>query len=127
MKKRMHIKCDLSGKARDDHIDCLFKDNIISYFDDDYKMTIDIDNHKIYRENNDIKYEIDLKKEKIIIKYNDLEFDKKIKILEKKINNFKFSVKYLLVDEDIINFYEIKWQNILILYIKDAISLLFIF
>ncbi len=108
MKKRMHIKYELSGKTRDDHIDCLFKDNIISYFDDEYKMTIDINNHKIYRENNDIKYEIDLIKEKIIIKYNDLEFDKKIKILEKKINNFKFSVKYLLVDEDIINFYEIK-------------------
>ncbi len=108
MKKRMHIKYELSGKTRDDHIDCLFKDNIISYFDDDYKMEIDLDKHIINRFNNEIKYEIDLNKEKIIIKYNDLEFEKRIRIIDKKITNSSFSIKYLLVDEDIINFYEIK-------------------
>ena len=108
MKKRMRIKYDLSGNKKDDIIDCLIKDNIISYFDDDYKMKIDMKNHKIYRESNDINYEIDLKKEKIIIKYNNYEFDKKIKIMDKNVTNSSFSVKYLLVDEDIINFYEIK-------------------
>ena len=108
MKKRMRIKYDLSGNKKDDIIDCLIKDNIISYFDDDYKMKIDMKNHKIYRENNDINYEIDLKKEKIIIKYNNYEFDKKIKIMDKNVTNSSFFVKYLLVDEDIINFYEIK-------------------
>ena len=108
MKKRMRIKYDLSGNKKDDIIDCIIKDNIITYFDDDYKMRIDLDNHIIYRENNDINYEIDLNKEKIIIKYNNYEFDKKIKIMDKKVTNSSFSVKYLLVDEDIINFYEIK-------------------
>lgn len=108
MKKRMRIKYDLSGNKKDDIVDCLIKDNIVSYFDDDYKMKIDMKNHKIYRENNDINYEIDLNKEKIIIKYNNYEFDKKIKIMDKKVTNSSFSVKYLLVDEDIINFYEIK-------------------
>ena len=108
MKKKMSIKYDLSGNKKDDIIDCNIKDNIINYFDDDYKMRIDLDNHIIYRESNDINYEIDLNKEKIIIKYNNYEFDKKIKIIEKNITNSMFSVKYLLVDEDIINFYEIK-------------------
>ena len=108
MRKRMRIKYDLSGNKKDDIVECLIKDNIVSYFDDDYKMKIDMKNHKIYRENNDINYEIDLNKEKIIINYNNYEFDKKIKIMDKKVTNSSFSVKYLLVDEDIINFYEIK-------------------
>ena len=108
MKKKMHIKYDLSGNKKDDIVECLIKDNIITYFDDDYKMKIDLDNHIIYRENNDINYEIDLNKEKIIIKYNNYEFDKRIKIIDKNISNSMFSVKYLLVDENIINFYEIK-------------------
>ena len=108
MKKRMSIKYDLSGIKRNNIVDCLIKDDIITYFDDDYKMKVDLINHKIYRENKDINYEIDFNKEKIIIKYNNYEFDKKIKILDKKIGKLSFYVKYLLVDEDIINFYEIK-------------------
>ena len=108
MKKKMSIKYDLSGIKKNDIIDCLIKDNVITYFDDDYKMKIDLINHKIYRENNDINYEIDFNKEKIVIKYNNYEFDKRIKILDKNIEKSSFYVKYLLVDEDIINFYEIK-------------------
>ena len=108
MKKKMSIKYDLSGNKKDDIIDCIIKDNSITYCDDDYKMKRDLDNHIIYRENNDINYEIDLNKEKIIIKYNNYEFDKRIKIIDKNISNSMFSVKYLLVDENIINFYEIK-------------------
>ena len=108
MKKKMSIKYDLSGIKKNDIIDCLIKDNVITYFDDDYKMKIDLINHKIYRENDDINYEIDFNKEKIVIKYNNYEFDKRIKILDKNIEKSSFYVKYLLVDEDIINFYEIK-------------------
>ena len=108
MKKKMSIKYDLSGIKKNDIIDCLIKDNVITYFDDDYKMKIDLINHKIYRENDDINYEIDFNKEKIIIKYNNYEFDKRIKILDKNIEKSSFYVKYLLVAEDIINFYEIK-------------------
>lgn len=108
MKKKMHIKYDLSGNKKDDIVECLIKENIISYFDDDYKMKIDLINHKIYRENNEINYVIDLNKGIIVIKYNDFEFDKKIKIMEKKVTNSSISIKYLLVDEDVINFYEIK-------------------
>lgn len=48
MKKKMHLKYDLSGTKKDDIIECIVKDNIISYFDDDYKMKIDLINHKIY-------------------------------------------------------------------------------
>lgn len=108
MKKKMHIKYDLSGIKKNDTIDCLIKDNIITYFDDDYKMKVDFINHKIYRENEDICYEIDFNKEIIIIKYDKYEFDKKIKILDKNVEKSRFYVKYLLVDEDVINFYEIK-------------------
>ena len=108
MRKKMWIKYDLSGNKKDDVIECLVKDSVISYFDDDYKMKIDLINHIIYREGNDISYEIDLNKEKIIIKYNNYEFDKKIKIIDKNVSDSMFSVKYLLVDENIINFYEIK-------------------
>ena len=57
MKKKMHIKYDLSGNKKDDIVECLIKDNIITYFDDDYKMKIDLINHKINRENNEIYYE----------------------------------------------------------------------
>ena len=108
MRKKMWLKYDLSGNKKDDVIDCLVKDNIISYLDDDYKMEIDLINHIINRSNNEVNYKIDLNKEKIIIKYNNYEFDKRIKIIDKNISNSSFSVKYLLVDEDIINFYEIK-------------------
>ena len=108
MRKKMWLKYDLSGNKKDDVIDCLVMDNIISYLDDDYKMEIDLINHIINRSNNEVNYKIDLNKEKIIIKYNNYEFDKRIKIIDKNISNSSFSVKYLLVDEDIINFYEIK-------------------
>ena len=108
MRKKMWLKYDLSGNKKDDVVDCLIKDNIISYFDDDYKMEIDLINHIINRYNNEVNYEIDLNKEKIIIKYNNFEFDKKIKIIDKNVSNSSFLVKYLLVDENIINFYEIK-------------------
>lgn len=108
MKKKMHIKYDLSGNKKNDIIECLIKDNIISYFDEDYKMKIDLINQKIYRENNDINYEIDFNKEKIVINYGHYSFDKRIKIIEKNIDNSSISVKYLLVDENLVNFYEIK-------------------
>ena len=70
MRKKMWLKYDLSGNKKDDVIDCLVKDNIISYLDDDYKMEIDLINHIINRSNNEVNYKIDLNKEKIIIKYN---------------------------------------------------------
>lgn len=108
MRKKMWLKYDLSGNKKDDVVECYIKDNIISYFDDDYKMEIDLINHIINRYNNEVNYEIDLNKEKIIIKYNNFEFDKKIKIIDKNVSNSSFLVKYLLVDENIINFYEIK-------------------
>ena len=87
-------------------------DNLIKYIDlENNKMIIDIKNNVITRENIDYLFKIDKKKKKIVItmKKHDKVFEKEIKTIDISLSNSKYSVKYLLTDENIINEYYVKF------------------
>ena len=75
------------------------------------KMIIDMENNIINRENSDYVFDIDLINNKIIIsmKKLDKKFEKSIKTLDITRSNKMYSVKYLLLDENIINEYYVKF------------------
>ena len=86
--------------------------NIIKYIDfDNNKMKIDIDNNIIERENNDYYFLMDFTNNVIIIKIKKLhkEIVKNIKTLNISKEKKKYTIKYLLTDENIINEYYVKF------------------
>ena len=87
-------------------------DNIIKYIDlENNKMIIDMENNKITRENRDYLFNLDFGNNKIIIKLKKLnkEFEKIIKIITISKSNTSYLVRYLLIDENIINEYYVKF------------------
>lgn len=97
-------------------------DNLIKYIDlENNKMSINIKDNIIIRENNDYLYNIDFNSNKITITMKKLNkvFEKNIKtiIISKSIT--KYLVRYLLTDENIINEYYVKfWNNCCIIFDK---------
>ena len=89
MKKKAFIRLNLDGKKSEFEKEVIYNDNAITYFDNDMKMIINLN------------INIHLNKEIV-----DLEI--RINILEKKFNKDYLYIKYLLVDENITNEYEIK-------------------
>ena len=110
MKRLAHIKYNLYGEIKDYQIDVIYKDNIITYFDNGVKTIIDLKKGIINRENNEYLYVIDLSKYHINIHLNKENIDLEIKIiiLEKKYDLEYLYIKYLLVEENITNEYKIK-------------------
>ena len=110
MKKKAFIRLNLDGKKSEFEKEVIYKDNTITYFDNDIKMIINLNKGEIVRENNDYHSLIKVSDNKVVItlKSHNIMFDKEIRILDKKIVNNYFYLKYLLVDENIINEYEIK-------------------
>lgn len=87
-------------------------DNLIKYIDlENNKMIIDIKNNVIIRENDDYLFNMDFSNNKIIIKMKklDKEFEKNIKTLVISSSSRKYLVRYLLMDENIINEYYVKF------------------
>ena len=110
MKKKAFIRLNLDGKKSEFEKEVIYNDNAITYFDNDMKMIINLNKGEIVRENNDYHSLIKVSDNKVVItlKSHNIMFDKEIRILDKKIVNNYFYLKYLLVDENIINEYEIK-------------------
>ena len=110
MKKKAYIKYNLLGEEKIEEKEVIINNGIISYIDNDIKISIDTSSGLIIRENIDLKYVIDLSKDyiKLSLKKEKLELEIKIKVLVKDYHDNYLYVKYLLVDENIINEYEIK-------------------
>jgi len=91
------------------------KDNkVIKYIDiENNKMSIDMENNIIVRENSDYLFNIDFNNNKIYILMKKLnkKFEKAIKTMVIEASNTKYLVRYLLIDENIINEYYVKFWN----------------
>ena len=85
---------------------------LIKYIDlENNKMTIDMKNNIIIRENRDYLFTMDFNYSKISILMKKLnkEFVKDIKTIVISRTSSKYLVRYLLVDENIINEYYVKF------------------
>ena len=107
MKKKALIRFNNEDELEKEVI---YKGNVITYFDNDKKMIVNLDTFEIEREDKEYHSLIKPLENTIIItlKEHNTKFNKDIKIIEKISNNNRFYLKYLLVDENIINEYEIK-------------------
>jgi hypothetical protein len=87
-------------------------DSVIKYIDlENNKMSIDMENNIIIRENNDYLYNLDFNFKKITITIKKLHktFIKHIKTMVINKSSSKYLVRYLLIDENVINEYYVKF------------------
>lgn len=90
----------------------IIDDFIIKYIDlENNKMIIDMEMNVITRENSDYFFKIDLNNNKItiLIKKLNKEFQKDIKTIIVSKSRSKYLIRYLLIDENIINEYYVKF------------------
>ena len=89
------------------------KDNdVIKYIDlENNKVIVDMKNDIMIRENIDYHFTIDFNANNVIIKLKDHNkcFDKEIKTIWIKKNKNSYNIKYVLIDDDLINEYHIKF------------------
>ncbi len=111
-KTNIRVYSNLNNIEENNEFLAIKSSNLIKYIDlENNKMTIDIKNNLIIRENIDYLFQMDFNNNKIMITVKNLN-----KILEKDINTVvisktvnKFLVRYQLIDEQIINEYYVKF------------------
>ena len=108
--KKISIKVysNLNNTEENNEYLAIKSDNVIKYIDlENNKMTIDMENNIIDRENKDYLFHIDFNNEKISIEIKKLHktMIKDIKTLDISKGKKRYLVKYLLTDEKIINEY----------------------
>ena len=89
-------------------------DNVIKYIDlANNRMTIDMNQNIIVRENKDYVFNINFDSNKIAItmKKNNITLEKDIKTLVVSKSLKEYLVRYLLTDENVINEYYVKFWN----------------
>ena len=111
-KINIHLYTNLDNLVKTDDLLAIKDNDVIKYNDlEDNKVIVDMANNVMIRENNDYYFTIDFNANNIIIKLKnyDKTFDKEIETLwiERKMKSY--TVRYRLVDEDIINEYHIKF------------------
>jgi len=115
MKKiKIKIYSNLDNTEENYEIFAIKNDNVIKYIDfSNNKMTIDIGNNIIEKENNDYLFTLKFNDNIIEIFAKKLKksFVKEIKTIICNSSKNKFLVRYLLVDENIINEYYVKFWN----------------
>ena len=122
--KKTKINVFTNFNNREENNDILaIKDNyLIKYIDlDNNKMVVDMENNVITRENRDYLYKLEFNNNiiTVLVKKLNKEFEKKIKTLEISKSLKDYLVRYLLIDEDIINEYYVKfWNNYCIMFDK---------
>ncbi len=112
MKLKIKIYSELDNLIENEEYFAIKNNNVIKYIDlANNKMSIDIENDLIIRENNDYIFNIDFKNKNINIfmKHLKKEFNKEIETIRLIKTNNSFEVKYRLIDEDIINNFYIKY------------------
>ena len=113
MKKTTIKVCTKLNNIEENNEFLAIKDqNIIKYIDlENNKMTIDIKNNLIIRENSDYLFNMDFNNNKILITVKKLNktLEKEIKTIIISKSSNKYLVRYLLTDENIINEYYVKF------------------
>ncbi len=112
--ERVHIlvSSKLNNIDKNEEFLAIKDQDVIKYNDfENNKMTIDMQNHIIIRENNDYLFTLNFIDNKIDIYIKKLgqTVSKEIKTLLKKKSNKRYIIRYLLNDENIINEYFIKY------------------
>ena len=112
MKKTMvKVYSKLNNIEENNEFLAIVDDKLIKYIDlENNKMIIDKENNIITRENVDYLFNMDFNNNKITITMKKLnkEFIKDIKTIDITNTSKIYSVKYLLIDENIINEYYVK-------------------
>ena len=112
MKKKINVSIEQDKIKENYEIFAIKQDDVIKYIDPtNNKMIIDIGNDVITRENNDYLFVLRFKDQVINIKLKKLNkyFDKKIKTLLIDKSKKSYLVRYLLIDENVINEYYVKY------------------
>ena len=113
MKKiKIKIYSNLDNVEENNEIFAIKNENVIKYIDfSNNKMTIDIENKIIEKENNDYLFTLKFNDNIIEIFAKKLKkvFYKDIKTIICTSSNSKFLVRYLLIDENTINEYYVKF------------------
>ena len=111
-KTKIRVYSNLNNIEENNEFLAIKNDNLIKYIDlENNKMIIDIENNIIVRENMDYLFNIDFVNNKIMIKAKNVnkEFEKNIKTIVITKSQCSYLVRYLLVDENIINEYYVKF------------------
>lgn len=112
MKKTMvKVYSKLNNIEENNEFLAIIDDKLIKYIDlENNKMIIDKENNIIIRENIDYLFNMDFYNNKITITMKKLgkDFVKDIKTMDISNTSKIYSVKYLLIDENIINEYYVK-------------------
>lgn len=111
-KIKLTVYANLNGKEEIDEIFAIKDNSVIKYIDlTNNKIAIDIDNNIMTRENSDYLFTFKFNENNIIVKLksHNQEFDKEIKTLLIKKTKKSYIIRYLLVDENIINEYQLNF------------------
>ena len=111
-KTKIKIYSNLNNIEENNEIFAIKNDNVIKYIDfSNNKITIDLENKVIEKENNDYIFTLKFNDNIIEILAKKLKkvFYKDIKTIVCTSTKSKFLVRYLLVDENIINEYYVKF------------------
>ena len=114
-KTKVKVYSKLNNIEENNEFLAIIDDKLIKYIDlENNKMIIDKENDIIIRENIDYLFNMDFNNNKITITMKKLgkDFVKDIKTMDISNTSKIYSVKYLLIDENIINEYYVKlWYN----------------
>ena len=111
-KTKIIVYSNLNNVEENNEFLAIKDDNVIKYIDlENNKMIIDMNNNEIIRENTDYLFNMKFNDNKIFIKMKKVNknFIKKIKTMEILSTDKSYLVRYLLVDENIINEYYVKF------------------
>ncbi len=113
MKKvNINVYSNLNNIEENNEFLAVLGNKLLKYNDfENNKMTIDMERNTIIRENSDYLFDIDFNNNKITISIKKLskKIEKDIKTLVISRTNKEYLVRYLLVDDDIINEYYVKF------------------
>ena len=113
-KTKIIVYSNLNNVEENNEFLAIKDDNVIKYIDlENNKMIIDMNNNEIIRENTDYLFNMKFNDNKIFIKMKKVNknFIKVIKTMEILSTDKSYLVRYLLVDENIINEYYVKFWN----------------
>lgn len=88
----------------------ILQDDKIKYKENNIINVLDIKNETLKRKNKDYEIIIDFKNEIITNNYNNNELKLKIKVKNKKIEQNKINIEYIIIDTKDIFEYEIIWR-----------------
>ena len=88
----------------------ILQDDKIKYKENNIINILDIKNETLKRKNKDYEIIIDFKNEIITNNYNNNELKLKIKVKNKKIEQNKINIEYIIIDTEDIFEYEIIWR-----------------